>query len=278
LSFTSGTCTIAGTPTRSGSYLISVVASGTGGNSAPDGTTLVSHRAVSKAAVVAGSTNWSLGNGLPGTTTNNFSYGAKPLSPLMGDWTGSGTRTIGTFEAGTFKLRNSNTAGAPDIVFSFGDPRGYPVAGDFNGDGIADVAVYRAGLWQVHYLGTAGTVPPDATFSLGAPFATGTWPNTVPVAGDWNGDGIDGIGTYDLATGTWVLKNTAGPGAADFGPFVFWGGTSSSYPVVGDWAGIGTDTPGYRVGTGWTVRTAGFASGPASTFTFGVSGSIPFTW
>ncbi len=253
-----------------------MVADGTGGNSDPDVSTLVSHRAIGKAAVVAASVNWSLADGLPGAKTTSFAYGAKPLTPLMGDWTGSGTKTVGTFEAGVFKLRNTNSAGAADITFTFGDPRGFAVAGDFNGDGITDVAVYKDGTWQVHYLGTPGVVPPDATFTLGAPFATGAWPSTVPVSGDWNSDGID-IGTYNLSTGEWVLKNTVGAGPADFAPFTFWGG-SASYPVVGDWTGIGIDTPGYRIGTGWTERTGGITSATTSTFTYGATNSFPFTW
>jgi predicted outer membrane repeat protein len=275
LSFNAATCTISGTPATSGSFPISVVANGNGGNSAPDVATLISHRPISRAAVVAASTNWSLGDALPGTTTNNFSYGTKPLSPLMGDWNGDGIRTVGTFELGTFKLRNSNTAGAPDVTFTFGDPRGFPVAGDFDGNGYTDVAVYRAGHWQIHYLGPGA--PADQSFSLGAPFATGTYPNTVPVAGDWNGDGIDGIGTYNLANGTWTLKNTVGAGAPDIAPFVFWGGVGS-YPVVGDWTGIGIDTPGYRQGSVWTVRTTAVTEGPTSTFNFGVTNSVPFAW
>ena len=55
-------------------------------------------------------------------------------------------------------------------------------------------------------------------------FGSGTWPSTVPVAGDWDGDGTDGIGTYDLATGTWSLRQTANSAAPDAGTFVFWAG------------------------------------------------------
>jgi len=52
----------------------------------------------SKVAVVATSTSWSLGDALPGATTIDFTYGARPLSALMGDWDGDGTITVGTFE------------------------------------------------------------------------------------------------------------------------------------------------------------------------------------
>ena len=56
---------------------------------------------------VTGSTGWSVANSLPpaGPATT-FSYGTKPLVPVIGDWDGNGTRTPGTFEAGAFKLSN----------------------------------------------------------------------------------------------------------------------------------------------------------------------------
>ena len=229
-----------------------------------------------RVAVVAGTT-WTLGGAQPGATLPPFTYGTRPLTPIMGDWNCDGLNTVGTFERGTFRLNDQNDSSDPEHTFVFGDPRGFAVAGDFDGNCYDDVAVYRAGLWQVHYLGPGA--PPDATFTLSAPFATGTWPNTVPVAGDWDGDGIDGIGTYDLATATWVLKNTAGPGGPDIGPFVF-GTPGGSYPVVGDWNGDGFDTPGYRslTGTTWTVRVSFITSGTTRSFDFGAPNTLPLTW
>lgn len=74
---------------------------------------------------------------------------------------GDGIKTPGIYQAGEFKLRNSNDAGAPEIVFAFGDPRAFPVSGDFNGDGLDDVALFRAGTWQVRLTGSGAT----STFS-----------------------------------------------------------------------------------------------------------------
>jgi hypothetical protein len=236
---------------------------------------------VSKPAVLAASVNWTFGAALATGTpiVATATYGTKPLVGLIGDWDGNGSKTLGTFEQGVFKLNNANDSSEPDITFTFGDPRAYAVAGDFDGNGTDDVALYRAGNWQVHYLGAGA--PADASFILGSPFATGTYPNTIPVAGDWNGDGIAGIGTYNLATGQWVLKNTVGAGAPDIGPFTFWAG-SGSIPVVGDWTGIGVDTPGYRIGSTWTVRTGGNpptpTTSPQFSFVFGVTNSVPFAW
>ncbi|MDP1848173.1 MAG: hypothetical protein Q8K79_10315, partial [Solirubrobacteraceae bacterium] len=91
---------------------------------------------------VTGSTNWSVATSLPpaGASTT-FSYGTKPLTPIIGDWDGNGTRTPGTFEGGVFKLSNALPPGGPPITVPFGDPRGFPVVGDFNGDGADDLAV-----------------------------------------------------------------------------------------------------------------------------------------
>jgi len=39
--------------------------------------------------------------------------------------------------------------------------------------------------------------------------------NTIPIAGDWDDDGIDTVGIYDLSSGTFFLKNTHSGGPAD---------------------------------------------------------------
>jgi uncharacterized repeat protein (TIGR01451 family) len=224
-------------------------------------------------AVVRQSTTWLLRNTLTtGTPDTTFTYGVRPLSPMMGDWDGDGVKTVGTFEGGVFKLNNANDSSAPDITFTFGDPRGFPVAGDFNGDGVDDVAVYRAGLWQIH-LSTGAT----SSFLFGS----GTWPATVPVAGDWDGDGVDGIGTYTLMApgnlGEWNLRQTASAGATDL-TFVF--GGSGQYPVVGDWNGDGIDGIGVKSMSGptWSLRNSASAGAPDLTFDYGLSNDLPLTW
>jgi uncharacterized repeat protein (TIGR01451 family) len=232
--------------------------------------------AASRPAVVRGSTSWllrnSLTNGAPDAT---FTYGAKPLVPLFGDWDGNGTKTAGTYEAGEFKLNNANDSSAAGVTFSFGDARGFPVAGDFNGDGSDYVAVFRDGVWQVHYLGTG--VPADATFSFGPALS---WPSVVPVAGDWNGDGIDGIGIYNLSSapaGQWSLRQTAsGTGTTQT---VTYGG-SGQYPIVGDWNGDGIDSLGTKAmaGTGWALSNSNTSPSTTTTFNFGEANDLPYGW
>jgi hypothetical protein len=226
-------------------------------------------------AVVTGSVNWKLRNSLTtGGPDTTFSYGVKPLTPIMGDWDGNGTKTAGTFEGGVFKLNNANDSSGPDITFTFGDPRGFPVVGDWNGDGVDDVAVYKAGVWQTR-LSVSGTV---GSFNFGPALS---WPTVVPVAGDWNGDGTDGIGLYNLmgggTLGEWNLRQTIGAGGPDL-TFTF--GGSGQYPVVGDWNGDGVDGIGTKTtaGTTWSLRQTATAGAATVTFDYGAANDLPLVW
>lgn len=102
----------------------------------------------------------------------------------------------------------------------------------------------------------------------------------IPLAGDWDGNGVDQIGIFRQGmfyldfngNGTW--DRTSG------GDKVFSFGTATDIPVVGDWNGDGTTDIGvFRKGT-WYLdlsgdgRFGGVASGDGI-FTFGIAGDIP---
>ena len=53
--------------------------------------------------------------------------------PIVGDWDGDGTDTIGVCRNAQFLLRNSNTVGFADIVFGLGIPGDMPIAGNWDG-------------------------------------------------------------------------------------------------------------------------------------------------
>jgi len=74
----------------------------------------------------------------------------------------------------------------------------------------------------------------EGTVDIG-PFIFGNV-GVKPVAGDWNGDGIDTIGAYNGSTGTMALNNTnsAGNGVGDI---VFNFGQKGDIPLAGDWDG-----------------------------------------
>jgi hypothetical protein len=82
---------------------------------------------------------WKLKNVLAtGTPDFTFAFGAPGDQVVAGDWDGNGTWTPGVLEdngagALTWKLRNSNSGGPPDIApFTFGAPTFLGVVGDFN--------------------------------------------------------------------------------------------------------------------------------------------------
>ena len=89
-----------------------------------------------------------------------------------------------------------------------------------------------------------GAVTVDRLDDLGAPLAPVTLGDVptgaLPVAGDWDGDGLDTVGLYNRASGNLDPRGPEGsPGAARVavGPV----GTDV-VPVAGDWDGDGRDT------------------------------------
>jgi hypothetical protein len=70
-------------------------------------------------------------------------FGGYGDSPIVADWNGDGTDTIGLVRGPTFLFRNSNSPGFADDSLDYGDPGDVPLTGDWNGDGTDTVAVYR---------------------------------------------------------------------------------------------------------------------------------------
>jgi hypothetical protein len=78
----------------------------------------------------------------------------------------------------------------------------------------------------------------DNTFSYGPPYSG--W---KPVAGDWNGDGVDSLGLYDPQTATFYVRNSNDTGVAD-ASFTYGPAGSGWIPLSGDWDGDGVDGVG----------------------------------
>jgi hypothetical protein len=71
-----------------------------------------------------------VGPGAP--DAGQFAYGAPGWKPVVGDWDGNGTDTVGLFapDTATWYLRNENSPGAPDAgQFAYGFTTWKPVAG-----------------------------------------------------------------------------------------------------------------------------------------------------
>ena len=194
-----------------------------------------------------------------------INYGLAGDYPVVGDWDGNGTATIGIYRAGSFYLRNSNTVGFADLVFAFGLPGDQPVAGDWDGNGTDTIGIYRpsTGLFLLRNDNSAGN--PDLTFQLGNP-------GDVGIAGDWNGDGTDTTGVFRPSNGYIFLKNANTSGIADVALNY---GVPGDKPIMGDWDGNGTDTIGVYRGNNFYLRnsnTVGFAD---ITFALGNPGDMP---
>jgi hypothetical protein len=92
-----------------------------------------------------------------------------------------------------------------------------------------------------------------------------------PIAGDWDGDGIDSIGVY--RKGWFYLRNSNSAGYANLAfPF----GTPGDQPIAGDWDGDGIDTIGvYNSKTiTFSLRNSNTAGAADYVFRLGIPGDV----
>jgi hypothetical protein len=149
------------------------------------------------------------------------SFGEAGDRPLVGDWNGDGTETIGVQRGNRFLLSDRNRSPATTYDFTFGDAGDVAVVGDWDGDGRDSIGVYRSGRWYLRNSNATGAA--DATVAYGAPDAT-------PVVGDWDSDGRVGIGVY--AHGVWRLSNSVTAPSTDISVEY---GRPTDRPLVGNW-------------------------------------------
>ena len=181
--------------------------------------------------------------------------------------------TIGTFRPSDliFRLRNSNTAGAPDLTVgpNFYQPGDLPVVGDFNGDGTDTVGIFRAVNANGVFLLSDRV---DGSVTAGAFFGQA---GDLPIAGDWDGDGKDTIGVFRPSAGKFFLRNTNTGGLPDF-TITF--GAVGDIPLAGDWDGDGDDTIGiYRDSQHRFFLRNKLNAGADINVQFGIAGDLPLT-
>jgi hypothetical protein len=218
-----------------------------------------------------------------GYSDSNITYGPTGSSPawipLVGDWTGSDTTTIGLYNPATetFYLRNSNTTGYADTQFTF-DPAGataswIPIVGDWTGSGVTTVGLYNPATETFYLKDSNSGGSADTVFTFDPAGATASW---VPLAGDWTGSGVTTIGLYDPAASTFYLKYSNSSGSADnvfaYGPA---GASPAWIPVAGNWTGSSVTTVGLFNPTTATYflidsNTAGYAD---TVFDYGAPGT-----
>ncbi len=165
-------------------------------------------------------------------------FGLRGDIPVLGDWNGDGTDSLGLFRKGHWFLRDNSLTG-PTRTFGYGLGTDQPVVGDWNGDGRTDIAVVRNRVWYQRDSATGGTG--QRSFAFGNV-------GDRRVAGDWDHDGRDSPGVF--RNGTWYLRQSSNP-TSPYATAVF--GQAGDYPVV-------RRTPGLAPGVAHKVWRD--ASGP----------------
>lgn len=137
---------------------------------------------------------------------------------------------------------------------------------------LESVGVFRPATTFILTQSITNVAGQNATFTTGLSGARG-------VSGDWDGDGIDTIGSF--TNGTWKIRNSNFP---IINP-PFGGGISTinfgqagDLPVVGDWNNDGIDTIAvFRPSTGQFFATNSLVANPPVDFTvtFGQNGDLP---
>jgi hypothetical protein len=171
----------------------------------------------------------------------SFFYGNPGDLPIAGDWDGDGVATPGLYRQsdGFLYSRNSNTTGVADAECFAGDPSDVPIAGDWDGDGDDNLGIYRPSEQMFYLFTSTCTGSPMGAAQISFLFGN---PGDKPVAGDWDGDGIDEVGLHRESTGFFYWRNTLDTGVAD--GEIFFGDPGDRF-VSGDWGVVdGKDTPG----------------------------------
>ncbi|MFL6196337.1 MAG: hypothetical protein ACJ75H_19305, partial [Thermoanaerobaculia bacterium] len=112
-------------------------------------------------------------------------------------------------------------------------PDALPIAGDFDGDGKDTPALYSAATGTFLNVYFTSSTNGGATIPISFVFGP-TGKNLLPVAGDWDGDGKDGIGVYDPGTAIFRLKKVPGQGNPDL-TFRFGTKRNAWKPLAGVW-------------------------------------------
>jgi serine-aspartate repeat-containing protein C/D/E len=238
-------------------------------------------------------------------------FGLPGAIPVVGDFNGDGRDEVGVFYKGEWflDLNGNGQWDAEDLWAKLGEEQDRPVSGDWDGDGKDDIGIFGP-KWPgdpVHLEHEAGlpdqdnqrigkvrakNVPPnpeeatdgerllrltahgkeradliDHVFQFGGS-------NDVPIAGDWNGDGIRSVGVF--RDGKWHF-DMDGDGRWSDGDKTAEFGQKGDIPVVGDFNGDGIEEIAiFRAGK-WIIDTNGNRQIDPSdrTLDFGQAGDKP---
>ena len=224
-------------------------------------------------------------SGIVTETGDQSRFGVLGGTPLAGDFDGDGVDEIAMFKDGYWMIdiNHNGRWDDGDFMAKLGDALDRPVVGDWDGDGKDDIGIYGP-MWERdmdaidrepglpnpdndQYTSPKNIPPVDADAANGVRamrltsngveradvidhvFGTGT-EEQVPVTGDWNGNGIRSIGTFEA--GRWNL-DVNGDGRFTSEDIEAEFGAPGDVPVVGDFDGNGVEEIAiYRAGT-WMI-------------------------
>ena len=224
-------------------------------------------------------------SGIVSETGDQSRFGVLGGTPLAGDFDGDGVDEIAMFKDGYWMIdiNHNGRWDDADLMARLGDALDRPVVGDWDGDGKDDIGIYGP-MWERdmeaidrepglpnpdndQYTDPKNVPPVDADATNGVRvmrlsnsgaervdvvdhvFGTGTEEET-PVTGDWNGNGIRSIGTFEA--GRWNL-DVNGDGRFTSEDIEAEFGQAGDVPVVGDFDGNGVEEIAiYRAGT-WMI-------------------------
>ena len=147
--------------------------------------------------------------------------------PVPADYDGDGRADVATFRADSdvtpgaaqwFILPSGDPMGGYSVTFGGSGGMDVPVPADYDGDGRADVATFRANSDQeaasAEWFILSSSQPGFAAKAdLGAP-------GSLDAAGDYDGDGVADLATFDRVLGQWRIRPLAEADATSttFGP------------------------------------------------------------
>ncbi len=157
--------------------------------------------------------------------------------PLVGDWDGNGTDTIGVKRGNEYILDNNND-GLADVTFSYGGGSEMPLVGDWDGDGDDTIGLKYSNKYFINN-------ELDGSSAFRFFYGSGSEP---PIVGDFDGNGTDTIG---LRIGSkFFINNDLGP----YSDFAYSYGGASDTPLVGDFDGNSVDTVGLKIGNKYFIN------------------------
>jgi protocatechuate 3,4-dioxygenase beta subunit len=225
-----------------------------------------------------------------GVAMQELFFGLEGATPVAGDFNGDGIAEIGVYLNGVWfiDLNGNGIWDDEDLWARLGNVDDFPVVGDWDGDGKTDIGIFgpawegdvraiqaEPGLpdaenepsgryknippepdeatdgWRTMQRTAEGNIRADVIDHV---FQYGT-ESDVPVAGDWNGDGIANIGLF--REGTWYLDEDGSGKWSPGDTLVERFGALGDIPVVGDFNGDGVDDLGIYRGGYWRLDTNG---------------------